>query len=468
MSTPLAALGNRTPEQLKVAELREELRKRGIQIKGLKKDLVDRLEDVLKQEEVEQQKAVAEVVSDDDAAAAAAAAVPADQSEPVTPVTKKRSKGHDHHAKEEAKDIVVSEPDNAVVASAGTEVVDAVPAPEEGDIVSQSVAESLPGGSEAAALNVEGGADGTGATPLEGEPLPSTIVLSVPAGEQAKDNEKSISAPPALEDLVADLERLEDPNFNKVTQEPEVQQAGEEETGTIGGEVLSGKSTDIVPNVEKGVDEVMGGTEEVTTTTFEETVTTTVEEQVVSVVSDQNVVTVQEEQVVTTSTRVATVEESANEVVITEDTTSTVATVEKTTTMVADGEGVKLDTEAVRLLEDKSDHTIGEASKEDVTEVTNEVSVAETANNETLMDVDAVAGKETILETPKDELPTAVDAGNGKESDVEKPIEETPMDVDADIQKGSKRKDSGWFSFSLDSFLFHHSPTILPFQLIVL
>lgn len=56
MSTPSPALGNRTPEQLKVAELREELKKRGIQIKGLKKDLVDRLEEVLKQEEVEQQK----------------------------------------------------------------------------------------------------------------------------------------------------------------------------------------------------------------------------------------------------------------------------------------------------------------------------------------------------------------------------------------------------------------------------
>ncbi|KAG0559429.1 hypothetical protein KC19_10G104000 [Ceratodon purpureus] len=445
MSTPLAALGNRTPEQLKVAELREELRKRGIQIKGLKKDLVDRLEEVLKQEELEQQKALAAVVND-----AAAVPEPVEQPEPVTPVTKRRSKGHDHHhAREEAKDVVVEEPDNAaVVASVEPEVAIAVPPPQEGDIVSQSVAESLPGGSEAAGLSVAGGADETAAAPMEGEPMPETIDLSVPVEEEAKvplslDDKKTAAAPPALEDLVADLERLEDPNYNKVVEEePQVQQAVEEETGANGGEMLSGKSTDVVPSVEKGVDEVMGGTEEVITTTLEETVTTTVEEQVVAVVSDQNVVTVQEEQVVTTSTRVATVEETADEVVTTEDTTTTVATVEKTTTIVADGEGVKLDAEAVTLLEDKSDQAMGETSKEDAVKVANEDAIAETSKDETPMDVDAGTEKETILETPKDEVPTAVDAGNEKELNVEKPVEETPMDVDADAQKGSKRKDA--------------------------
>ncbi|CAM6069097.1 unnamed protein product [Sphagnum tenellum] len=55
MSTPLPAYGNRTPEQLKVAELRDELRRRGVHIKGLKKDLVDRLEELLRHEEQQQQ-----------------------------------------------------------------------------------------------------------------------------------------------------------------------------------------------------------------------------------------------------------------------------------------------------------------------------------------------------------------------------------------------------------------------------
>lgn len=463
MSTPVAALGNRTPEQLKVAELREELRKRGIQIKGLKKDLVDRLEDVLRLEELEQQKALMGVVN-------AACADPASiiQPDPVTPVTKRRCKAHDHHAKEEAKNVVVFEAENAVVAPAGMEITGAV-STLVGDIVSQSVAESLPVGSEAA-VNATGGADKTGATPLDGEPLPINIVLSVPAGEdlsvEAADNEKTTIAPPALEDLVADLERLDDPNFDKALhEEPQVLKLGEQETGIVGGEILSEKPTDGVPAVEKGVDEVMGWTEEVITMMIEKTVTTTVEEQLVSVVSeDQNIMTLGEEQVVTTTTRVATMEESANGTVTTEGTTTTVATAEKTITAFADGEGLKFDTEDVRLV----DHAMVAASKEDTTKLANEDSVAETPIDETLMDVGAAAGKETIVETPKGELLIVVDAGTEKESNVDNPKEETPMDVDADTQKGPKRKEAGWFSFLLDSFLFQRSPTILPFQLIVL
>ncbi|KAJ7556291.1 hypothetical protein O6H91_05G077700 [Diphasiastrum complanatum] len=49
MST-VSALGNRTLEQLKVPELKEELRKRGILPKGLKKELVERLEQALREE----------------------------------------------------------------------------------------------------------------------------------------------------------------------------------------------------------------------------------------------------------------------------------------------------------------------------------------------------------------------------------------------------------------------------------
>ena len=456
MSTPLAALGKRTPEQLKVAELREELRKRGIQIKGLKKDLVDRLEDVLKQEELEQRKALAAVVDD-----AAAAPLPSDQSDSMIPSTKKRSKEHDYHAKEEAKVIVAREPDNGVVAPVRTEATSVVPTPQKRDIVFQTIAESLPAGSEAAAHSVAGGIDGTAATALEGEPMHTTVVLSVPAGDvlfargpSPVDNANTTTAPPALEDLVADLERLEDPNFNKVLQEePQLQQV-EEESETTGVEILSGKSTDIVPTVDKSVDEAKGGTEEVINTTFVRTLSATVEEQVVS---DQSVVTLQEAQVVTISPRVVTTEESANEVVTTEYKTTTFATLEKTTTIVADGDGVKLDAEAVKLLEDKGDLTMGDASEENA----NEDSVAETPKDQTVMDVDASTGKDSNFETPKVELPMAVDAGNKNVTNVAKEIESTPMKVDADTVKGSKRKDAGWFPLLLDSISL---PQFYPFS----
>ncbi|KAL2643837.1 hypothetical protein R1flu_011424 [Riccia fluitans] len=53
------ALGNKTPEQLKVTELRDELKKRGLNFKGLKKDLVERLEESLR-EEIAKLKAEAE------------------------------------------------------------------------------------------------------------------------------------------------------------------------------------------------------------------------------------------------------------------------------------------------------------------------------------------------------------------------------------------------------------------------
>ncbi|KAJ7562809.1 hypothetical protein O6H91_03G085000 [Diphasiastrum complanatum] len=49
MST-VSALGNRTLDQLKVPELKEELRKRGILPKGLKKELIERLEQALREE----------------------------------------------------------------------------------------------------------------------------------------------------------------------------------------------------------------------------------------------------------------------------------------------------------------------------------------------------------------------------------------------------------------------------------
>lgn len=58
MSSALPLYGNRTPEQLKVSELREELKRRGIQCKGLKKELVERLDDAIQRELQEQRYAI--------------------------------------------------------------------------------------------------------------------------------------------------------------------------------------------------------------------------------------------------------------------------------------------------------------------------------------------------------------------------------------------------------------------------
>ncbi|KAG6548258.1 hypothetical protein Mapa_010309 [Marchantia paleacea] len=66
MSTPIPSLGNKTPEQLKVTELREELKKRGLSFKGLKKDLVERLDEVLR-EELARQAAAAAAEADSEA-----------------------------------------------------------------------------------------------------------------------------------------------------------------------------------------------------------------------------------------------------------------------------------------------------------------------------------------------------------------------------------------------------------------
>jgi apoptotic chromatin condensation inducer in the nucleus len=437
MSTPSPALGNRTPEQLKVAELREELKKRGIQIKGLKKDLVDRLEEVLKQEELEQQKNLESVVED-------AAATPVEQAEPVTPVTKRRSKVHDHHAKEEEQPKVDSEP---VLASEGTEVTISV--------------------TEAAAEDV----------------VLSTPVEEIAAGNGGKapvdEQTTTTSTAPALEDLVADLEQ----NFRSVVQEEVPQAAAAEETKDL----LKVEPADIVPAADANV----AVAEEVISTTLEKTVTTTVEEEVVPVVpEEQNVATVEEQQTVTTSTRVEILEESANEVATLEETTVTVVTVETSTT-VADGEAVKPDTETVGVLEGKPDEVMEEAPKEDVTEdvtataavpeadavpeaaavpeadavpeaaavpetpaVTDVATVPEAADvpeaaavPEAAVVTEAAAVPEAaasteVAEAPKDESVMDVDGGAEKGSNVEDSKGETPMDVDADTQKGFKRKDA--------------------------
>lgn len=51
MSNPIPSPGNRPLDQLKVAELRDELRKRGLSLKGVKKELFERLDEAVRKEQ---------------------------------------------------------------------------------------------------------------------------------------------------------------------------------------------------------------------------------------------------------------------------------------------------------------------------------------------------------------------------------------------------------------------------------
>ncbi|CAM6043949.1 unnamed protein product [Sphagnum compactum] len=113
MSTPMPAYGNRTPEQLKVAELRDELRRRGVHIKGLKKDLVDRLEELLRHEEQHQQLQRQLLLEQQEVAVPGAVGVSqapglgnTDDTQPVTPVLKNKLAEAESEAEVQAGAVV--------------------------------------------------------------------------------------------------------------------------------------------------------------------------------------------------------------------------------------------------------------------------------------------------------------------------------------------------------------------------
>lgn len=400
--TPSAALGNRTPEQLKVTELRDELRKRGIQAKGLKKELVDRLEEVLRQEELQQHEALDAV--------AAAAAVDAEQPVPATPVNKTRSEGHVDDDIQERNDGAASEPfnaggvdhnepaetqENTIPASQplAEEFTESKPLPDalvetqERDPVIPSIAlHEEAEKPDAATQNVTDKADQVVTASIPDQPVPAKETLPEdPALEVAEVEAEpaNVVYPVEKENVTAGLKDL-----NESKEEP--QEVREEKFETTKESTLSERSTAVVQAVEVDVDEVMGGTEEVFTTAVEKTVTTTVEEQVVSVApEDRNNTIVLEEQVITMSTTIATGDESAVEIV--EEKVTTFEKVEGIVTLVADDEGVKPDTEVSRSLEDKSADIIGEAPMEDAIKVAEEATVVENSKDGAPMDVDADA-----------------------------------------------------------------------------
>ncbi|XP_024383667.1 uncharacterized protein [Physcomitrium patens] len=417
MVTPSKALGNRTPEQLKVTELREELRKRGIQIKGLKKDLVDRLEDVLRQEEMEQQKTF-----ETNGPAPVDSVLP----DPVTPVKMKHSKDHAHAAVEEHAYNVVSGPAIAVTmdetevpgspknialpSEHPTEeptvlsVPDAETKSQEEDTSFHSIAAEETEKSETASQNARVEADeiATASEVLVTQPVTAVGESREPVLEIAEDEDKHANRESPLEikedaveeGVLAEVVLKVSNESLERKEEPQVQEVREEIIHTVHEEILSERSTDGVPAVGGVVDEAVGEEEEVVTRTVEKTVVTTAEDQIVSVVSkDLNdtggQLIVQEERIVTTSTTVTSLEESATAVTTTEETSTTVVKSEEISTLVVAGEDLKRDAEVVETLECKSDDPMGEAPMEDVIKEADEATAAEKLNDGTLMDVDA-------------------------------------------------------------------------------
>ena len=404
MSSPLAALGNRTPEQLRVPELREELRKRGIQFKGLKKDLVDRLEEVLRQEEAEQIALAKKTETAGDNASPPSETAGDGAPDPVTPSADKGTDDEERDSDAGPKENVAPEPENVIMAedtsketSGGVEDLPAQGQAKEVIIADiASTVANVESEAEVTNLNIEVATTVTvveetmiaapaavvnhSEAPLEdkvavqsppiNEEEPKTEVSttveevsvseSVVVVQSTVDNEDIVKPVVMPEGVLGDLNVVQEEVMQEKPVEAEVVTAVE-----VGGAVDE-------PAVSMNVEE-----QTVTTITEEETVTTTV-------VIEQTVTTATDEQTVTTNVAEQYVRTTSEE---------------EHSTMSVD---VK---ETVKEIEDKTDDVMEEAAEED---------------DRTAIDGAQEADGEAKTEADK------------------------PMEIDANSHKDSKRKDIGW------------------------
>jgi apoptotic chromatin condensation inducer in the nucleus len=407
MSSPLAALGNRTPEQLRVPELREELRKRGIQFKGLKKDLVDRLEEVLRQEEAEQIALAKKTETAGDDASPPSETAGDGAPDPVTPSADKGTDDEERETDAGPKENVAPEPENVVMAEDTSKEtsggVEDLPAQgQEKEVIIADIASTVANvesEAEVTNLNIE---VATTVTVVEETmvaapaavvnhseaPLEEKVaVQSAPINEEEPKTEVSttVEEVSVSESVVVVQSTVDNEDIVKPVVMPE---GGLGDLNVVQEEVIEEKpvEAEVVTAVEVGggeVDEpaVSMNVEEqtVTTITEEETVTTTV------VIEEMTtVMTATDEQTVTTNV--------AEQYAMT-------TSEEEHSTMSVD---VK---ETVKKIEDKTDDVMEEAAEEDDR--------------------------------------TAIDGA--QEADGEAKTEaEKPMEIDANSHKDSKRKDIGW------------------------
>lgn len=397
MSSPLAALGNRTPEQLRVPELREELRKRGIQFKGLKKDLVDRLEEVLRQEEAEQIALAKKNETAVDDASLPSETVDDGAPDPVTPPAVKGTKGDEGDSDAGPKENVAPEPENVIMAEDTSKetsggVVDLPARGQEKEVVVAdipSTVASVESETEVTDLNIEVVtvveetmiAAPAAAVDHSGVALP--VVQSAPINKDEPKTEFStiLEEQSVSESVVVVTSTVDNEDIVKPVVVPE---EGLGDLNIVQEEVIQEKpvEAEVITAVEVG-----GGVDE-------PAVPMNVEEQIVTTIMEEETVTttVVIEQIVTTTTDEQTV-------------TTNVAEQHVRTTSEEEHSIVSIDDkETVKKIEDKTDDVMEEAAEED----------GRIANDSVQEDLEA------------------------------KTEADKPMEIDANSHKDSKRKDIGW------------------------
>ena len=407
MSSPLAALGNRTPEQLRVPELREELRKRGIQFKGLKKDLVDRLEEVLRQEEAEQIALAKKTETAGDNASPPAETADDGAPDPVTPSADKGTDDDERDSDAGPKENVAPEPENVIMAedvsketSEGVE--DLPPQGQAKEVIIADISPTVANVESEAEVTILNTEVATTVTVVE-ETMIAAPAAVVNHSEAALEDKVAVQSAPLIEEelktevsttleeqsvsvsesVVVVPSTVDNEDIVKPVVMPE---EGLGDLNVVQEEVMQEKpvEAEVVTAVEVGGGEVdepavpMNVEEQtVTTITEEETVTTTV-------FIEQIVTTTEDEQTVTTNVAEQYVRTTSEE---------------EHSTMTVD------DKETMKKIEDKTDDVMEEAAEED---------------DRTAIDGAQEADGEAKTEADK------------------------PMEIDANSHKDSKRKDIGW------------------------
>ncbi len=452
MSTPLPAYGNRTPEQLKVAELRDELRRRGVHIKGLKKDLVDRLEELLRHEEQQQQQQLQRqlLLQQQEVAVLGTGGVSQapglgniDDTQPVTPVLKNKL------AEVEAEVQV-----GAVVELVAEEAAGQLPEVKlvlenEAVDVGKAIAEELTGDTE----HVETIVDYKEA-PIATEEKPAQEENGLPEVAEAlaaseaveKENEviESQSQAPAAEEAVvieshaapAEEEVAADAAAQQVALQPPVAEAVEEEAAL---EAVA-EPAEEEESARRAVVEPESGP---VIAALDEEAVTPLEEEVVAPMEDEEVIVVTE--------------------VVTEETQVTTEEFKSTTEFLVETPGGSMDGEEEEVVE-KTVVTQVDSREEEAREEVGEEEAGTTTGEEKIVreeeviveeirdfEQDVEMKTETVVEEEsaelQDELEIRLEAA-APEADPElKAKDVKPMEVDVDTQSRPKRKEGGEFGF---------------------
>ncbi|CAM6008605.1 unnamed protein product [Sphagnum balticum] len=450
MSTPLPAYGNRTPEQLKVAELRDELRRRGVHIKGLKKDLVDRLEELLRHEEQQQQQLQRQlllqqqevVVPGTVGVSQAPGFGNIDDIQPVTPVLKNKLAEVEAEAEVQAGAVVELVAEEAAGQLPEVKLV----VENEAVDIGKAIAEELTGDTEhvETIVDYKEAAIATEEKPAQEENGLPEVAEAVAASEAVvheKDNDviESQSHAPAAEEAVviesdaapAEEEVVADAAAQQVALQPPVAEAVEEEAAL---EAVAEPAEEEEESARGVVVEPESGP---VIAALDEEAVTPLEEEVVAQMEDEEVIVVTE--VVTEETQVTTEEFKST----TEFTVETPGesmdgeedeVVEKTVVM-------QVDSREEEAREEVGEEEAGMTTGEEKIVREEEIIVEEIRDFEQ----DVEMKTETVVEEESAKLQYELEirleaAAPGADPDL-KAKDVKPMEVDVDTQSHPKRKE---------------------------